>query len=44
MIAPILSFGLTVLSLLSPTNAAIGPVAELDIVNKQIAPDGYSRQ
>ncbi|KAF9493875.1 laccase [Pleurotus eryngii] len=44
MIAPILSFGLTVLSLLSRTNAAIGPVAELDIVNRHIAPDGYSRQ
>jgi len=32
-----------VLSLLSTTHAAIGPIAELDIVNKVIAPDGFSR-
>ena len=26
------------------TNAAIGPVADLHIVNKQISPDGFTRE
>jgi len=34
---------LAVLLLLSTTHAAIGPVAKLEIVNKVIAPDGFSR-
>jgi iron transport multicopper oxidase len=31
------------LSLLSVTHAAIGPITDLHIVNKNIAPDGFTR-
>ncbi|KAF8075336.1 laccase [Lyophyllum atratum] len=35
--------GLYALSFLSPTNAAIGPVADLTISNANISPDGFPR-
>jgi iron transport multicopper oxidase len=33
----------SVLALLSGTHAAIGPTADLHIVNKYIQPDGFNR-
>ncbi|KAJ7159025.1 laccase 2 precursor [Mycena crocata] len=39
----VLPAALFALSLFSSTHAAIGPSTSLQIVNKQIAPDGYSR-
>ncbi|KAJ7893544.1 laccase [Mycena leptocephala] len=39
----ILSTAILFFSILSGTNAAIGPSTNLELVNKRIAPDGYSR-
>ncbi|KAJ7136937.1 yellow laccase [Mycena epipterygia] len=39
----ILATAFLVLAVLSGTHAAIGPVANLEISNKQISPDGFSR-
>jgi iron transport multicopper oxidase len=38
-----LTFTIFVLSLFPRTGAAIGPVADLEIVNKVISPDGFNR-
>lgn len=43
MLTPAHVFSVLALSFLGGTKAAIGPVANLNIVNKIISPDGFNR-
>lgn len=43
MLTPVYLFSVLALSFLGGTEAAIGPIANLTIVNKIISPDGFNR-